>query len=167
MRYVKALAFYALLFFVQPVLAAIIPVLQVPNLVVCVTLMYMLLKNEEDYTPVIVAGAVFSMLSDICYGQYAGAGTLAFLAIVVSVFALKHYINNENRLMVVLTICGASLLYSLVYWAVTALLGSPYGVIYLIKHALIYMVGDLAVCLCIYFASIGKIIQDRRDRYFR
>lgn len=167
MKKYKIALIYAVIFFFQPFLGSIIPAFNLPDLILCITLMHILIGKEDETPAFLLFGALFSLLVDICLYQFWGVSAIALLAAVGVALIFKRLINNENILMVTAAMIVVSMTYNFCYWLISFMLGSPFGFAYMFKHAAIIIIADIVVCQIIYFIKIGEIIQARRDRYFR
>lgn len=167
MKKYKIVLIYAVIFFFQPFFGSIAPFFNLPDLILCITLMHILIGKEEETPAFLICAAVFSLLVDICFYQFWGISVISLLAAVGVALIFKRLINNENILMVTAAMIAVSMTYNFCYWLISFILGSPFGFVYMFRHAALIIIADIVVCQIIYFMRIGEIIQARRDRYFR
>jgi len=166
MKYGYAIALFAVAFIIQTTLMNVIGINgATPNLLLCLVVILSFLFDERNYG--LVLGMVFGLLYDICFSQYVGVAALSFLVISLSVMIINFFMNKETVFSVITISVGATVIYSLFYWGVMAMLGSGYSFLYMLKNLPLYILYNTAVVTMLYYLMIKKVIRYHYDRYYK
>ncbi|MDD4377641.1 MAG: rod shape-determining protein MreD [Eubacteriales bacterium] len=166
MKYWHSLLMYFGAFLLQPVLYSFAPQLGItPNLILCLTVVLVLLYDDNYYG--IFNGAIFGLLSDVCYGQYFGINSLAFVIIAIIVLFLREFANVENVFTAVITGAVSTWLHVSIVWLIMKLAGSPYDYMMAIEILPLSIIFNEVIIVILYFILIKRVIKFRRDRYFK
>lgn len=167
MRPRTAIIMVILAFILQPFLSGLLPAFLTPNLLLCIVFLFAITMAEEDVIIPLVLALLMSLLTDFFCNQFAGVSAVAMIALFVPLFVVRRHINIEKVLFIGVLSMGLNLLYELIYWVIYRMLGSTYGLLYVISKLPVSILPD-AVLLSIglYFFS-RHIIQERRDSYFK
>lgn len=166
MKYRYAICMFMAAFVIQTTLMNIVGVFGVtPNLLLCLVVIFSFLFDENNYG--LVLGVVFGLLYDICFSEYTGIAALAFFVISLSIMLVNIIMNKEAVISVIIVSSAATVLYTLMYWSLMAMLGSSYSFTYMIKNLPFYILYNTAVVIILYYSMIKKVIRYHYDRYFK
>ena len=166
MKYRYATCLFLAAFVVQTTLVNVIGVFEAtPNLLLCLVIILSFLYDENNCG--LVLGVVFGLLYDICFSEYVGIAALAFLIISLSVMLVNIVMNKEAIFSVIIIAVAATVIYSLFYWCVTAMLGSGYYFVYMLKFLPMYILYNTVVVILLYLLMIKRVIRFHYDRYYK
>lgn len=166
MRYRYAIPAFAVAFFLQGTLLNLIAVFDMtPNLLLCLVTAISFLY-DGSYSGVVL-GVAFGLLTDFCYGQYAGPAALCCLLVGAGVLLFREILNRENFVTILLVTAGSTVLYNSLYWLLYYLMGSTYTFMYMLRHLPMMILYNMLVVGILYFILIGHVTRYRRDRYYR
>ncbi len=166
MKYRYAIIVFFLAFVVQGTFLNTIGINHItPNLILCLALSLSFLY-EDEYCGVIL-GIVFGLLTDICYSRYVGIASLGYLLLCMGTILIKEILNKENIASILIVTAAGTFLYNIYYWAVMHLLGSSYGILFVLKQQPIAIAYNLAVVFIIYRVLIKKVVKYHYDRYYK
>ena len=94
------------------------------------------------------------LLLDICAARYVGAGAFSLTAALILVMILRTQLNEERWLPQMATAVPAVLAYSLSYWGILTILGTPMHFLTMVRSSWITWILDLFVVTLfwLYFA---------------
>jgi len=166
MKYQYAIIAFATAFLLQSTVLNIFSIFgYTPNLLLCLVILISFLY-EHNYKG-ITLGVIFGLLSDLCFGQYVGIAAIGYLLVGMGVLFTKEILNRENFGAVIIVTGFSTIVYNLIYWTISRLLGSPYTFVYMIKGQPFWIAFNMLVISIAYFTLIGKVTKHRRDRYYR
>ena len=166
MKYRYAICLFTIAFIIQTTLMNVVGILgATPNLLLCLVVIFSVLYDDNYYG--LILGVAFGLLYDICFSQYIGIAALAFFIISLSIMLVNIVVNKEAVVSVILVSIGATVVYTLLYWSVMAMLGSSYSFLYMIRNLPVYIIYNTAIVIILYYSMIKKVIRHHYDRYFR
>ncbi|MCL1809022.1 MAG: rod shape-determining protein MreD [Clostridiales bacterium] len=166
MKYRYAVCMFVAALVLQTTLTNIISIFgAVPNLILCLVVVFSFLYDENNYG--IVLGVAFGLLYDICFSEYVGIAALAYLVISLAIMLVNFVMNKESVFSVIIVSVGATALHSLMYWSIMAMLGSSYGFVYAMRNLPFYALYNTAVVTGLYSLMIKKVIRHHNDRYYK
>lgn len=167
MSYKKSIIFLAAAFVLQPLIVSVVSVPGYPNLTLCFVVVCTMIYRNEESIPAIVTGLFFAFLTDCISGLYLGEGILSLVVTILYIFIVKRMVNVENPVISGVVFLGGTVVYNLTMWLLDTIGGSAYGILYVIKSLPPYLIANLVVEMIIYFILINKVINNRRNGYFR
>ena len=166
MKYRYATCLFLAAFILQTTLMNAVSVFGVtPNLLLCLVVIFSFLYDENNYG--IVLGVIFGLFYDICFSEYTGIAALAFLAISLSIMLVNIIMNKEAVFSVVIVTAAATVMYTLIYWCIMAMLGSNYRFLYAIKLLPLCILYNSVIVIILYYLMIKKVVKHHNDRYYR
>ena len=166
MKYKYAAIMFFVAFIIQTTLMNAFSVFEVtPNLLLCLVVIFSFLYDENNYG--VVLGVVFGLLYDICFSQYIGPAALAFLVISLSIMLVNVVMNKEAVFSVIIIAAAATVIYTLIYWGIMAMLGSNYSFLYMINFLPMYILYNTVIVTLLYYLMIKKVIRYHQDRYYK
>ena len=167
MSYKKSFIIVAVTFLLQPLFSSMIPVLWKLDFMACFAFVCTLVYRHDDVVPPIVASLVFTFLKDLYIGQFVGSGVIGLLAVIGFALAIKRVVNIDNQFIVGAVTVAAIVVNKVVIWIVGRAFASPYTFGYAMSFMPKIVIVNLIASMILYAILINKIINDRRDRYFR
>ncbi|MBQ1396430.1 MAG: hypothetical protein IIY84_03880 [Eubacterium sp.] len=154
-------------FFVQTLLNSWLPGKLLVDLDLTILIALGICYDEEELHKPLIAAFVFAVISDICFNQHVGVTGVALVLTVLFLLAMRHLVNTENLIFDAGIAAAAVLLYNTIYWFIYYLMGAPYSFLYMLKRLPLEWVFDTAIAFAIMFVMVNRVINARRDRYFR
>ncbi|MCL1982114.1 MAG: rod shape-determining protein MreD [Clostridiales bacterium] len=166
MKYRYAACMFLAAFILQTTLTNVISVFgATPNLLLCLVVIFSFLYDENSYG--VVLGVAFGLMYDICFSEYVGIASMAFLVISLAIMLVNIVMNKESALSVIIVAVASTVLYSLIYWCIMAMLGSSYSFLYAMRGLPLYVLYNTAIVIVLYYAMIKKVIRHHYDRYYK
>lgn len=164
MKYPYAILIFFFTFIIQTTVLHNIAIMGYsPNLLLCLVVVFTFLYKEKYG---LILGVLFGLLLDLTCGQFVGISALAFLSVHIVVSFLKNFLNQEHLLPdMVLSLIG-TVIYYLVYWALYALMGSPYSIVHVLISIAVLMIYNLLPTVIFHLLLVRGIIKHRRDKQF-
>ena len=166
MKYRYAAGMFLAAFILQTTLLNVAGVFgATPNLLLCLVVILSFLYDDNNCG--LVLGVVFGLLYDICFSEYVGIAALALFAVSLSVMLVNIVMNKEAVFSVVIISAASTVMYTLIYWWIMAMLGSSYSFVYMAKLLPVYILYNTTIVIMLYFLMIKKVIRHHYDRYYR
>jgi rod shape-determining protein MreD len=166
MKYRYAVCLFLAAFIMQTTVLNIIGVFGVtPNLLLCLVVIFSFLYDEYNHG--IILGVAFGLLYDICFSEYVGIAAMAFLIISLGIMLVNIVMNKEVVFSVIIVSVAATVLYTLIYWSLMAMMGSGYNFLYVAKYLPLYILYNVVVVIVLYYLMVKKVIKYHYDRYYK
>ena len=166
MKYKYAACLFFVAFITQTTLMNAFSVFGVtPNLLLCLVVVFSFLYDDSNYG--LVLGVIFGLLYDICFSQYVGIAALAFFLISLGIMLFTGAMGKEAVFSVIIISVPSTVFYTLLYWAILALMGSNHSFLFMIQFLPYYVVYNTVVVVIMYFLMIKKVIRHHNDRYYK
>jgi len=166
MKYRYAICLFLVAYIIQTTLMNIVSIAGVtPNLLLCLVVIFSFLYDDRYYG--LVLGVIFGLLYDIAFTQYVGIAALAFLIISLGIMFASVIMNREVVLSIIIVGASATVVYTLIYWAIMAMLGSNYSFVFMLRFLMISVGYNTVVVLILYLLMIRKVIRHYQDRYYK
>ena len=126
-----------------------------PNLLLCATILLLLNKTE----PGVVVGIslLTALLYDICFSDFIGSSAAAVFAVSATVIAVKRILNLEDNLLPLIVLTAfETVLYNLIVWLCTKLVGHSYGLLYILGLQPFYILYNLVLMSVFYMLFISR-----------
>ena len=165
MKYKYASCLFLAAFLLQTTLLNVVGLFGVtPNLLLCLVVSFSFLY-DEGYQG-LVLGTLFGLIYDICCLPYVGVSALGYMVVAMAVMLINIALNKELVVSILLIAVASTWLYQSLLWGMMALLGSPYGYVYMLRHLPLQVLYNVAVTLILYYALIRKVIRYHKDKYY-
>jgi len=166
MKYRYAACLFLVAFLIQTTLMNVVRVFDVtPNLLLCLVVIFSFLYDHNNSG--LVLGVIFGLLYDIAFSQFVGIAALAFLIISIAIMLVSSMMSKEAFFSVIILAPAATVVYTLIYWGIMAMMGSNYSFLFVIGFLPYYVIYNTIVVIIMYLAMIKKVIRHHNDRYFK
>ena len=166
MKYRYATCLFLLAYISQTTLMNIVSVAGVtPNLLLCLVVIFSFMYDEKKYG--IVLGVIFGLLYDIAFAQYVGIAALAFLIIAIAIMAVRIVMSKETVFSIVIIGSASTAVYTLIYWAIMALLGSNWSFMVMLSFLPVSVAYNTVVIVILYCLMIKRVTRHYEDRYYK
>ena len=156
MKYKYAICLFSVALIIQTTLMNIVSVFgATPNLLLCLVIMMSFLYDYNNSG--LVLGVAFGLLYDICFSEYVGITALGFFVVSLFVMLINIALNKESVFSVVIVAAASTVIYTLMYWSIMAMLGSSYKFLYMIQFlpAYVFLPRIIRIYRCEYKAWEG------------
>lgn len=133
-----------------------------PNLVLCLVVIFSFLY--EGYHGVIF-GIVFGFIADICFAGIIGVAALSNFTVALICIGMKRYFYKDSRISVTIVSIVGTVVYGLLYWSVTRMLGTGTSLLYVAEKEAVLLIYHIIITLIIYRFVSRRVIKHRSDRY--
>lgn len=123
--------------------------------------------DEEELHKPLIAAFVFAVISDICFNQHVGVTGVSLILTVLFLLAMRHLVNTENLIFDAGIAAAAVLLYNSIYWFIYYMMGAPFTYLYMLRRLPVGWVINTVIAFVIMYVMVNRVINARRDRYFR
>jgi len=166
MRYVYATSIFLVAYLLQTTLMNVFRVFDVtPNLLLCLVVVFSYLYDDTNIG--LILGVVFGLLYDISFSQYVGIAALAFFIISLTTMLVSAVMTKEAVFSIVILGASATVVYTLIYWLVMAMLGSNYNFLFVLGFLPYYVVYNTIVVVIMYYAMIKRVMKRNIDKEFK
>ena len=155
----------SIVFVLQTFITSLLPLVRGVDPLLCIILAVVFIFQEEDLIKPIVVTAFFSLAKDLFFNQYIGVSVISLIVAVSFVLFIRKTINSLVTDAGISTI--AIMTYSSCYWLMYRLLGSPYTYFYMLKRLPLVLIIEVVITEVILYFLINKVVQARRDGYFK
>ena len=101
-----------------------------PNLILCITVLLAL--RTENFLGMGM-GIAAGLLQDMFFGQMIGIAALCYFGLTLIIMVTKHLTYKNSAVSVLIFGAVCTVLYSLLYWVLSVIMGSGYHIWYMIK----------------------------------
>ena len=157
----------SIVFVLQTFITSLLPLVRGVDPLLCIILAVVFIFREEDLIKPIVVTAFFSLAKDLFFNQYIGVSVISLIVAVSFVLFIRKTINTESLVTDAGISAIAIMTYSSCYWLMYRLLGSPYTYFYMLKRLPLVLIIDVVITEVILYFMINKVVQARRDGYFK
>ena len=166
MRYLRIGAVFLIAFLIQPSLLNIINIGgYTPNLILCMTILYTFLYEEDIYG--VVFGAVFGVLYDMMYSNVIGPMPISLVLVAIGIVIVREFTNIENIINMWAVSLVSVLAYYFMNWGLHHLAGNPVGIAVVFHQVPVIAFYSLVIITVMYMMLIRRVIRHHRDRYVR
>ena len=166
MRYLRIGAVFLIAFLIQPSLLNVINIGgYTPNLILCMTVLYTYLYEEDIYG--VVFGAVFGVLYDVMYSNVIGPMPISLVLVSIGIVVIREFTNIENIINMWAVSIVSVLAYYFMNWGLHHLAGNPVGFAVVFQQVPAIALYSLVIITVMYFILIKRVIRHHRDRYVR
>ncbi|MEG1584049.1 MAG: rod shape-determining protein MreD [Anaerovorax sp.] len=135
-----------------------------PNIILCLVIVFaFLFDNYQCF----VFAILFGLLQDICFSQTIGVAAGSYFLVAMGVYALQGLVNKENRLSIICTTIGGTLVYSLLYGCISTVFGASYSALVILKVQPILIIYNIVVVMILYSIFARKVIRHKEDKNFK
>ena len=157
----------SIVFVLQTFITSLLPLVRGVDPLLCIILAVVFIFQEEDLIKPIVVTAFFSLAKDLFFNQYIGVSVISLIVAVSFVLFIRKTINTESLVTDAGISTIAIMTYSSCYWLMYRLLGSPYTYFYMLKRLPLVLIIEGVITEVILYFLINKVVQARRDGYFK
>lgn len=157
----------SVVFVLQAFITSLLPVFRGVDPLLCLMLAVVFIYQEEDLLKPIVVTAFFTLAKDLFFNQYIGVSLISLVVMVSFVLLIRRSINTESLVTDAGISALAILIHSSCYWLMYKLLGSPYTYFYMLKKLPLVLAIEVVITEAILYFFINKVVQARRDGYFK
>ena len=166
MRYLRIGAVFLIAFLVQPSLLNVINIQgYTPNLILCMTILYTFLYEDDMYG--VVFGAVFGVLYDIMYSNVIGPMPISLVIVAIGIVFVREYTNIENIINMWAVSIVSLLAYYFMNWGLHHLAGNPVGLALVFERVPWIALYSLVIITILYKIIIRRVIRHHKDKYVR
>jgi len=166
MRYLKIGAVFLIAFLIQPSLLNVINIQgYTPNLILCMTILYTFLYEDDMYG--VVYGAIFGVLYDIMFSNVVGPMPISLVLVAIGIVFIREFTNIENIINMWAVSVVSLLAYYFMNWGLHHLAGNPVGLGVVFARVPWVALYSLVVITVMYLILIKRVIRHHRDRYVR
>lgn len=166
MRYLRIGAVFLIAFLVQPSLLNVINIQgYTPNLILCMTILYTFLYEDDMYG--VVFGAVFGVLYDIMYSNVIGPMPISLVIVAIGIVFVREYTNIENIINMWAVSIVSLLAYYFMNWGLHHLAGNPVGLAFVFERVPWIALYSLVIITILYKIIIRRVIRHHKDKYVR
>ncbi|MDY6037424.1 MAG: hypothetical protein SPI74_00270 [Eubacterium sp.] len=158
---------YGIIFLLQPLVASFLPNRMSIDPLLCITIAISITFREEHLIKPIVVVAFFTICKDLVFNQFIGVSLISLISVVFFVFFVRRIINTENLLTDALVCASSILIYNSIYWLIYSFLGTTYSYLYMLKRLPLSLAIEVIITEIMLYFLINKLVQARRDGYFR
>ncbi len=101
-----------------------------PNLLLCFTV---LLALRDDNFLGMGMGIAVGLLQDMFFGQMIGIAALCYFGLTLLIILTKHLTYKNSAVSVLIFGATCTVLYSFMYWGISAIMGSGHHIWYMVK----------------------------------
>lgn len=101
-----------------------------PNLILCLTVLITL--KDDGFTGLIL-GIGSGLLMDMFFGQMIGISALCYFGLTLLIMVTKSLTYKSSTTSVLIFGLASTVLYSLMYWGISSIMGSGYHLWYMLK----------------------------------
>ena len=157
----------SIVFVLQTFITSLLPLVRGVDPLLCIILAVVFIFQEEDLIKPIVVTAFLSLAKDLFFNQYIGVSVISLIVAVSFVLFIRKTINTESLVTDAGISTIAIMTYSSCYWLMYRLLGSPYTYFYMLKRLPLVLIIEVVITEVILYFLINKVVQARRDGYFK
>ena len=157
----------SIVFVLQTFITSLLPLVRGVDPLLCIILAVVFIFQEEDLIKPIVVTAFFSLAKDLLFNQYIGVSVISLVVVLGFVLLIRKTINTESLVADAGISALAILIHSSSYWLIYKLLGSPYTYFYMLKRLPLVLIIEVVITEVILYFMINKVVQARRDGYFK
>ena len=166
MRYLRIGAVFLFAFLVQPSLLNVINVSgYTPNLILCMTVLYTFLYEDDIYG--VVFGALFGVLYDMMYSNVIGPMPISLVLVAIGIVVVREFTNIENIINMWAVSLVSVFAYYFINWGLHYLAGNPVGFSVVLHQIPQIAAFSLVIITVMYFILIKRVIRHHKDRYVR
>lgn len=166
MRYLRIGGVFLIAFLIQPSLLNMINIGgYTPNLILCMTILYTYLYEEDIYG--VVFGALFGVLYDMMYSNVIGPMPISLVLVATGIVIIRELTNIENIINMWAVSIVSITAYYFLNWGLHHLAGNPVGFAVVFQQVPWITIYSLVVITVLYKIIIRRVIRHHRDRYVR
>ena len=166
MRYLRIGAVFLIAFLIQPSLLNIINIHgYTPNLILCMTILYTFLYEEDIYG--VIFGALFGVLYDMMYSNVIGPMPISLVLVAIGIVVIRELTNIENIINMWAVSVVSVIAYYFINWGLHHLAGNPVGFAVVFQQVPYIVLYSLVIITVMYKILIKRVIRHHRDRYVR
>lgn len=166
MRYLKIGGVFLIAFLIQPTLLNVISIEgYTPNLILCMTILYTYLYEEDIYG--VVFGALFGVLYDMMYSNVVGPVPISLVLTAIGIVVIREFTNIENIINMWAVSVVSILAYYFMNWGLHHLAGNPVGFAVVFQQIPWVVLYSLVIITVLYKIIIRRVVRHHRDRYVR
>lgn len=155
--------FYVAAFFLQlSVINLISADGKAPNLIFCVSV-FIAFRFDRGYRCIPFAIA-FDLLLDMCAGTYMGVSSLSIFLTLIFLIFVRYYMNTDLLRTLLVTGAVCTLLYWTIYWLIMKILGSGYGILYILECQPVLILYNLIIMAVLWFFYSSTFARWRLKR---
>ena len=166
MRYLRIGGVFLIAFLIQPSLLNVINIEgYTPNLILCMTILYTFLYEEDIYG--VIFGALFGVLYDMMYSNVIGPMPISLVLVAIGIVIVREFTNIENIINMWAVSLVSVLAYYFMNWGLHHLAGNPVGIAVVFHQVPVIAFYSLVIITVMYMMLIRRVIRHHRDRYVR
>lgn len=166
MRYLRIGGVFLIAFLVQPTMLNVMNIGgYTPNLILCMTILYTYLYEEDIYG--VVFGALFGVLYDMMYSNVIGPMPISLVLVATGIVVIREFTNIENIINMWAVSVVSILAYYFINWGLHHLAGNPVGFAVVFHQIPWITLYSLVIITVMYKILIRRVIRHHRDRYVR
>ncbi len=166
MRYLRIGGVFLIAFLIQPSLLNMINIGgYTPNLILCMTILYTYLYEEDIYG--VVFGALFGVLYDMMYSNVIGPMPVSLVLVATGIVIIRELTNIENIINMWAVSIVSIIAYYFLNWGLHHLAGNPVGFAVVFQQVPWITIYSLVVITVLYKIIIRRVIRHHMDRYVR
>lgn len=166
MRYLRIGGVFLIAFLIQPSLLNMINIGgYTPNLILCMTILYTYLYEEDIYG--VVFGALFGVLYDMMYSNVIGPMPISLVLVATGIVIIREFTNIENIINMWAVSIVSIIAYYFLNWGLHHLAGNPVGFAVVFQQVPWITIYSLVVITVLYKIIIRRVIRHHMDRYVR
>ena len=166
MRHVRIGAVFLIAFLIQPSLLNVINIEgYTPNLILCMTILYTFLYEEDIHG--VVFGSVFGVLYDMMYSNVIGPMPISLVLVSIGIVVVREFTNIENIINMWAVSFVSVLAYYFMNWGLHHLAGNPVGLGVVFNQVPAIALYSLVIITVMYMILIKRVVRHHRDRYVR
>lgn len=135
-----------------------------PNLLLCLVVMFSFLYHNEFHG--MIWGALFGLVSDIMFQQYAGVSALGYFIIALAVTCGSYFFNREHLAAAAANITVATILFNIYQFIMSYFLDAAPGIGILLKRMPMMVIYNAVMFVALYQIFIRRVVRFRNDRYY-
>ena len=154
-------------FLLQPFLSAMLPLWMVPDLCFCILVAIMAVADPDEYVGPVILIFALALVKDIYSCQFVGVTVIAMIITSIFILLLRRSANIENIVFIGILALASNLVYYIAYWAIYAILSSPYSFLYMVRSIGWVVLPNIVVTFITLLIISRRMIVKKRDKYFR
>ena len=134
----------------------------VPNLILVLVIAFSFLFEDKQG---MVFGILFGLLQDVLFSEVIGISALCYFLVSLGTSEIKRFLYRDNIISVAFISAGGTVVYNLLNWALSAMFGGIYGVLYFLARLPIAIIVNFFILIPVYWFIVRKVIKYRGFKY--
>lgn len=124
MKYGYSFLIFLMAFILQSTIMNHFSIFQMsPNLILCLVVIFSFLYSGYHGA---IYGVLFGLIVDVCYATIIGVSALSNFVVYLICTEMKHYLNKDSMVSVIIASFTGTSVYALLYWSAYKLFGYSY-----------------------------------------